>query len=444
MTDWLDKPSPQALGAERSLLGGLMQDATLMLDVGRVVRAADFYRPEHGLLFRLLQQMVGSGVAVDIVTVGERILRGEGPERYGGAAYVVQLPDHCPSTGALMTYALDVREKADLRRLIDAAIDTVNRAFDGAESPIQLASGLSARVMAVAHAGGNRELWTFRDAFEDWRDHQTDVDLGSAAPPLATGYSVLDQQLPGGGLAGSKCVVVGGRPGSGKTGWTLGVVTRWAMLGRAGVFGCEEGRESMVRRALQVAGNFPQQELTDTDPMDPELSEYGTKLDGLHLLDRPTFGVEDLDRAAAFVEATRGRCSFIVADYIQRMHHKRERGESPNVYIGRTARDLLALGKKYGCVVFILSQLNREVEKRSPRKGPRTAWWQHHGLPTLGDLKESGEIEAVADLIVMPVNGPMYGDDDDLGALVVPKNREGEVGVLPLRWVGPLATYKEV
>lgn len=442
MTSWLDKPAPQAIASERALLGGLLQDGDRVLEIVRLVTPEAFYRRDHGALFRLIVTMAGAGVAVDLVTVSDYAMRGGEPERYGGLAYIAELPEHCPSTANLAHYAQVVREKHQLRTLIERTIGVVESAYDHDGSPAPLVTRLTSELQALVSNDGKREVWSFDDAYEDWAQTRDAVELGAEEPPLATGFHDLDQLLLG-GLPPSHCTVLGGRPGAGKTGLALAWVVRWALAGRAGVFALEEGRQAMVARALQVAHAMSAEQLLEVDPFDPEFRGTARLMRALQLLDRPSVSVDDVDRAAALTEAVHGRCSFIVVDYLQRMNHRRERGESPATYIGRTAKDLLALAKKYGARLVILSQLNREVEKRAARRGPRTAWWERHAMPQASDLRESGEIEAVADLILCPVNGPQYGEDADLGALVIAKNRRGPTGVLPATWCGPQATYRD-
>ena len=112
------KPFPHAVEAERALLGGLIQEPDRIPEMAELVMPGDFYRPDHGALFTLLQEMYNRSEPIDMVTVPERIGREGKQDKFGGIAYVVELPDHVPSTSNLQHYAGVVREKALLRDLI--------------------------------------------------------------------------------------------------------------------------------------------------------------------------------------------------------------------------------------------------------------------------------------------------------------------------------------
>src|SRR5688572_18108507 len=143
------RPTPQAVEAERALLGGLMQDPRLVAEIQEHLRPEDFYRPEHEALFRLLGEMQSRGESLDMVTVPERIARDGKQDRYGGVAYVVELPDQVPPSRNLPHYARVIKDKSLLRDLIKAADQLSDKAYTQPDDVMLLLEGATNDISSI-------------------------------------------------------------------------------------------------------------------------------------------------------------------------------------------------------------------------------------------------------------------------------------------------------
>jgi replicative DNA helicase len=438
---------PQSVEAERSLLGGLMVDPVQLAEVARKVAPPDFYRPEHQKLFELLLTMQAAGRGIDLVTVAAEVMKGTGADRFGGAGYVAELPEHCPSTANLPHYAALVLE-ASLHRRILTVLDTMkDRVTEGLTEPAEVVHEAVARLTEGGlRDGAERTTWTAVETHAEWVERRRQEAAGTAvARYVPTGFVELDVCLTGGGLAGGQLVLVGGRPGMGKTGFALACAVDMALAGHVVLFvTLEQSHEEMWARAMSTLTGVGTGDLDVTDPTDPGIADASRRLGSLVFLDVAKAGVREVDHEAARVRARFGKLHAIFIDYVQLMKHDQRHGETPATYIGRTSTGLKQLARKLGTPVVLLSQLNREVEKREgARVKDASTWWESVPLPRPSDLLASGQLEADADVILFPVSGAGYQlEDRQLGAVVVAKQRNGPTGVFPLAWDAGSATYR--
>lgn len=447
VTVQLDQPDPKAVEAERALLGGLLQEPNELVEVCRTLRPDDFYRPEHGALYALLLAMQAKGEPIDMITVADRMIRGGRMERFGGPAYVAELPEHAPSTANLDYYARIIVRKAQLRQMIATCLDLANRAYSDDGDLSLLASGGAVQLTEIgSRVSAKQALWTMEELGVEYEQDAGGEELGSVAPPLGYGLgSQLDEMLNG-GAQGGELVVIGGRPGMGKTGFAIGRLVHWARMGRGVLLASiEQRRKEIHLRNLAVALGQTTAEIKSWPADDAERRGCERDMVTLQVFDHSRPTMKEIEAQAARVQARWGKCAAIAIDYLKLVNHERERGDRPDQYIGRSAEQAKQLARKFDCPVLLLAQLNRKGEELKPsrRKSKGTAWWDKVALPEDSHLRDSGDIEAHADVILFPVSGAGYDlPDPGLGAVKVAKNRNGKTGVVPLRWDGPCATYR--
>ena len=448
----MDHPTPAAVDAERALLGGILMDGRELVELSRTVRPEDFYRPEHGALFRLLQVMQATGAGTDLVSVCEKLVRSEdNGSRYGGMAYVAELPEHLPSTGSLAYYAERVVCLSQARAMIAATMQAVEE-LHVADDPSRVASLAAGRLVELAaRSQAKRTTWSMTELHQDWQQGQDDVEAGCVPDPLPTGIGQLDKLLTGGGLHPGQLVVVGGQPGMGKTGLALAVATHVAAMGRPVAFqSIEQPQSEIFLRALAVrleedTGVLSQQP-SDDEPIARASDELGT----LYVTHLPGQTMRQVELEVARVVARAGACKLVVIDHLHMVHHEKERDELVSTYVGRSAQQAKEIATKFQVPVMLLAQMNRGINARTapPKKDRRTDdWWEGVALPIAGDLRDSGTIEAMADVILFPVNAVGCKSvrdpgDEELGAIVIAKQRNGPTGVVPVQWHGKCATYR--
>ncbi|HHO50544.1 MAG TPA: replicative DNA helicase [Deltaproteobacteria bacterium] len=213
--DLLDRPFPQAIEAERALLGGLLQQPDQLSTVGEAVQPDDFYRPEHGALLKLLLEMHGRGESIDLVTVSDRITREGQAQRFGGVAYVVELPEHVPSTANLPHYAEVIKDKSTLRELIRAARELAEQAYLQPEDVSQLVEQ-AAKDFTGLGRGGSRRSWRQISLIVDEELLRIEKlsERGGTTTGATTGFVDLDKKLAG--LQPTDLLILAARPAMGK------------------------------------------------------------------------------------------------------------------------------------------------------------------------------------------------------------------------------------
>jgi replicative DNA helicase len=435
--DWLDRPSPQAVEAERALLGGLLQAPDELVRVAEAVRPEDFYRPEHGALYRLLGEMQARGESIDLVTVAERITRGDQADRYGGVGYVAELPEHVPSTANLGHYADVIREKAALRDLIKVSVDLANQAYAQPDDVSQLIDK-AARDMAAIGGGPGRKAWIQISEIVDQELMRIEklAERGGTTTGLTTGFADLDKKLAG--LHPTDLLILAARPAMGKTALALNVAQNVALMENVpvGVFSLEMGRGQLVTRMLCCHGLVDAGKVRtgtlETDDWDRFLdaSEYLRK-SRILIDDTPGLSITDLRARARRLKVEHPDLGLIVLDYLQLMRGDDARAPREQ-QISAISRGLKALAKDLHCPVMALSQLNRGVESRQDKR------------PLVSDLRESGAIEQDADVIMFIYRDEYYNPeslDKGLAEVIIAKQRNGPTGTVKLAFQGQFTRF---
>lgn len=430
-------PFPQAIEAERALLGGLIVEPIHLDDVAQLVRAEDFYRPDHAAIYKLLQEMNLREEPIDMVTVPERIGRDGQVDRFGGMSYVLQLPDHVPSTANLPHYASVIREKALLRNLIKLGQQTAQSAFAAPEA----IGTLVERAMRGLQDIGEQ------DASRTW--HQVSVvvdeeviriqelcDSDAGVTGITTGFADLNEKLAG--LQPTDLLILAARPAMGKTALALNIAQNAALIDGCGVgiFSLEMSRGQLVTRMLCCharveaggvrTGRLKEDEWTRLLDASEQLRRSKLFID-----DTPGLTIEELRLRAKRLKAACPDLGLIVIDYLQLMQGLDPRS-SRQQQISEISRGLKILAKDLVVPVLALSQLNRAVEQRAEKR------------PMVSDLRESGAIEQDADVIMFIYRDEVYNPETTekgIAEVIIGKQRNGPTGTVKLVFQGKFARF---
>lgn len=431
-----------AVESERALLGGLILQASELPQIRGMVKPADFYRPEHGALFGLLCDMEDDGGGIDLVSVSERVLRGGRAERYGGSGYVAELPEHAPATTNLPHYAEVIAEWSARRTLWSMGHDIVARAEGSEELDTVLADSVS-RITSVALPGRGRAVW-LGEATKRTIDEAERVEKGEVVR-IPTCFRDLDALLAGGGLRPGHLIILGGRPSMGKSALGQNIVERLAKREfTTGVFSMEMDQEEWSSRALAAQSRIKLDVISAPklwsypNPQDPARRPYWDAIVDAEaeiakwpiLLDtRPGLTIEQIS-----AEARRWKhqhnVRLILVDYLGMMPSPLGLKQEGT---GRNALGLKDLAKELRIPIILLCQLNRKSAERTEKE------------PVTTDLRDSGEIEQHADVIIF-VHRPHYYDhtaDRRQAKILVPKQRGGQTGELELEWYGEVQLFTD-
>jgi replicative DNA helicase len=433
-----ERVPPHNLEAEESLLGSMMlsgEAIAAVTDVG--LRTEDFYKRAHRLIFDALTGLYAKGEPVDAITTVEEMRRLGTIEDAGGALFIHHLVETVGTTASAGHYAKIVTEHALLRRLISAAGDIIQGAYDVPRDPAAFAD-LAEGLVYGAHRGHEKDEIVALSSLV----HQSMEDLErlherTGLVGLATGFRDLDELLQG--LQKGNLVVVAARPGIGKSSFVTNVARNVAVDAGAPVamFSLEMSRMEIGMRLLCAEARVPQDKVRRAMVA---AEDWGRIVEAAETLDRAPIWVVDsgnvtiLDiRSKARKLAARSEgLGLIIVDYLQLMT-SHQRVDNRQQEVAEISRSLKLLAKELEVPVIAVSQLNRDPEKRTDKR------------PQLADLRESGSIEQDSDVVMFIHREDVYNRDDPalkgVADLIVAKHRNGPTDTVRLTFRPDLTQF---
>jgi replicative DNA helicase len=423
--DVLRRLPPQSLEAEESVLGGVLLDNTAIDRVLEFVRPDDFYREAHRRIFRAMLALAERNEPADLVTLAETLRQRGELQDVGGASYLAELAERVPTAANVAHYARIVREKAILRSLIATATEIATKGYEDSRNVKDLLDRAEQSIFAISE----REV---KPAFVRMDALMTDTfkiveklhQQKQAVTGVTTGFADLDRLTAG--LQPSDLIIIAARPSMGKTAFALNIAANAALRAGTGVavFSLEMSKEQLALRMLCCESRVDLSRVR-TGHLAP--GELGDLAKSAHVLvttpiyidDSPAITVLELRaKARRLWRDPQSKLGLIVVDYLQLMRSS-EGKDSREQEISEISRSLKALAKELQVPVIALSQLNRQVESRSP------------AVPRLSDLRESGAIEQDADVIMFIYRDDVYNENSDragLADIIVAKQRNGPIG----------------
>lgn len=415
---------PQDLEAEESVLGAMLLSTEAIGVAVEILTAADFYKPGHGHVFTAICGLFGRGEPADPVTVADELRRSDLLDHIGGSGTLIALQAATPSTGNAGRYARIVEELALLRRLIAVGAEISEIGWQLPEDVTAAVDQAEALVYRVAEHRVTNTTSPIGQLITGALDHlDALLNRGDAITGVPTGFIDLDDLLSG--LQPSQLIVLGGRPGSGKTAWALNVAAHAAMTAHRPtlVFSLEMSKLELTNRLLCAEGRIDSARmrngrLRETDW--PRLSAAAGRLQvaPLHIDDNPLVTVMDIRAKARRLRGEVGELGLVVVDYIQLMTG-RHNAETRQVEIAEISRGLKLLARELNCPVLALSQLSRNLEQRADKR------------PMLSDLRESGALEQDADVVIFLYRDELYhpdSPDKGVAEIILAKHRGGQLG----------------
>jgi replicative DNA helicase len=257
---------------------------------------------------------------------------------------------------------------------------------------------------------------------------------GTTQPGIPTGIASLDQLL-GGGFKPGKQVIIAARPSVGKSSLAEQLCINLARAGYpAAMFSQEMGKDELADRAAANIGRIALDRLLSGQLEQQEWSRLTEAIEvmrclPLHFDDQPSLTLSDISGKARMLKRQHG-IRLIVIDYLQ-LCAAGKAVDSRHHQIEEMSRGLKNLARELDITIVTLSQLNRDVEKRTS------------GRPILSDLKESGAIEEDADVVILLSRYSTGPQGANVIACDVPKNRQGRVGELALSFEGMYQQWQE-
>jgi replicative DNA helicase len=433
---------PHSIEAEQSVLGGLLLDNGAWDRAGDLLTDSDFYRYEHKAIYRAIGDLVAATKPADVITVYEQ-LQGVGKaEECGGIAYLNALAQSVPSAANLRRYAEIVRDRAVLRKLIEASDEIATAAFNPQGRSVgQILDEAESRVFQIGEEGQRTKqgFQSMDQLVVALIDRVTELHENGAedVTGVRTGFYDMDRMTAG--LQPGDLIVLAARPSMGKTAFALNIAENVAVQEGLPVvvFSMEMGASQLALRMVGSLGRIDQSHLRTGRLTDDEWGRLSDAVDRLKsasvfIDETPALNPAEL-RARARRQARQcGRLGLIVVDYLQLMSGSSSSDENRATELGEISRGLKALAKELQCPVMALSQLNRSVESRNDKR------------PMMSDLRESGAIEQDADVIMFIYRDDYYNKESKepgVAEVILGKQRNGPVGTVKLTFLKPLTRF---
>jgi replicative DNA helicase len=438
------KLPPNSIEAEQSVLGALLLSADGWDSVAEEVAVADFYRPDHRMIFRQIAKLAEAAEPVDVITVADKLTANGELDAAGGLSYLAELAGNTPSASNIRAYAQVVKERSSLRNLIEAAQEIAESGFSPeGRTSTQLIDEAEHRIMQIseqgAKSGGPQEvnplLKSTLARIEELFNSDGDIT------GITTGFSDLNDMTSG--LQPSDLVIVAGRPSMGKTSFAMNLVEN-AVLAEGQkkpivVFSMEMPAESLMIRLLSSIGRIDQTRIRNgkLEQEDwPKLSTAVNKLKDVPLFidDTAALSPTEVRSRSRKIAREHDGIGMIMIDYMQLMQIAGST-EGRTAEISEISRSLKAIAKEFECPVVALSQLNRSLEQRPNKR------------PVNSDLRESGAIEQDADVIMFIYRDEVYNEDSpDKGVaeIIIGKQRNGPIGTCRLAFIGQFTRFENL
>lgn len=431
-----EKIPPQDLVAEQSVIGSMLLEKNAVVKAVEFLQPDSFYRDAHRLIYETILDLFDRGEPIDLVTVTNDLRKMGRLEQIGGSVYVADLINSVPTAANVDYYAKIVAEKATLRRLIEAGTRIVRDCFEAAEDVDQIVDNAEKRIFEIALKRvreGFIKIDSVIKGVLDRIDSLYDKKEGLTGTP--TGYPDLDQLTAG--FQNSDLIIIAARPSVGKTAFALNIAQNVAIKHKipVAIFSLEMSKEALAQRILCSEAEVDANKLKTASLSDTGWKKLTRALG--RLSEAPVFIDDSATMTATEIRAKARRLKIehglglVIIDYLQLMRG-RARVENRVQEISEIARSLKTLARELDVPVVALSQLSRAIEQRTDR------------MPRLSDLRESGEIEQTADLVMFIHRDDYYNPQSDRGnvaEIIIAKQRNGPIGTIELVFRKEIAKF---
>ena len=426
--------------AEQSVLGAVLLDSSCMDRVAEILpRPEYFYQSNNGIIYAVMLEMFTIGQPIDFVTVLEKLKETDGFDEASGKTYLLQLAQLVPSISNVESYAKIVRDKYDIRTLITTARDIIEEASEGTSDAATLLDSAEQKIFDIRRGKNMQGLQRIDEIIIQTFDrldllNSPDADLYKGVP---TGIKELDDTITG--LNRSDLILLGARPGMGKTSFALNIARHAAIKANKKVafFSLEMSKEQLASRLLSTEALVDGTKLRTGKLNEDEwihLIEAGDILSKTQMYfdDNPTITVGEMKAKIRRLKDV----DLVIVDYLQLMNAS-GRIDNRVQEISSITRNMKIMAKELNIPVLMLSQLARDSEKRTNHR------------PVLSDLRDSGSIEQDADIVLFLYREDYYQDsetpnenqDRNSGECIIAKNRHGETKTIPLHWQGEFMRF---
>ena len=434
--DELIRKLPFSMPAEQSLLGAILIDPESLNEVAALMNGDDFYLGEHKQIYLAMQELFLANREIDVVTLIDMLVTKGVYDKSGGEDYIRTLTEAVPDALNIKDYARIVKEKSVLRQLIAASSEISESAYSEQEEVTSIIDHAESLIFNIAQGRDTKGFRHIREVLQDVYSHLQELRTNAEATQgTKTGFSALDRVLAG--MGKSDLVLVGARPGMGKTSFALNIATNVAkQTGKAVcIFSLEMSAEQLVNRVLSSEALVNSYALR-TGELTPEdwehLAVASGQLSGCDILIDDTSGMTVTAMKAKLRRVK--NLGMVVIDYLGLMQGDKH-NDNRVQEVSEISRSLKIMAKELMVPVVCCAQLSRGPESRTDKK------------PMLSDLRDSGAIEQDADTVIFLYRSEYYktGEATDqntsIAEVIIAKNRHGSTGTVNMGWNGQFTKF---
>jgi replicative DNA helicase len=426
-----ERSVPFDLIAERSVLGSILLERDAILAVSDQIQPADFYLERHGHVYAAMLACLARREPPDLTTVAGELRRQEQLEMVGGLSFLGELLSESPTAVHVEYYAAAVARTATLRRLIEAGGRITALGYDERGELDTTLDRAEQTLFAVSQRQRGADFVPLNAVVQQYFDA---AQADAAEQVVPTGLLDLDRRLNG-GLRPGQLALLAARPGLGKSGLAMSIAYHLGVRQRrgVGVVSLEMSRGELLQRLIAIhTGVDTRQVEARTRRGDPAMVDALAAIADapIAIEDSAMLTVMDVRSKARRLAAVRP-LELLIVDYLQLLI-----GDTPSNSrvdeVSRISRQLKLLARELGCPVLALSQLSREVEKRTSK------------VPQLSDLRDSGSLEQDADIVLFIYREEAYVEQSEQcgkAELHVAKQRNGPLGVVGVRFDAPTTRF---
>jgi replicative DNA helicase len=436
----LDRLPPQNIEAEQSVLGAVLLENEAIGTVIEHLTPNDFYKEAHKKIFIAMLELYEKNEPIDLITLTELLSRKEQLEAIGGASYLSAIVSLVPTSANARYHAKIVKEKAILRNLIITSTEIITFSYDAEQDVHELLDLAETKIFNISEKAVRQTYVHIKNVVKDTIELVDKLfDKKERITGLATGFDELDEATTG--FHPGDLIVIGARPGMGKTAFCLNMVAHTAVEDKnpVAVFSLEMTKEQLVLRMLcseaEVDSKAVRSGYHSKEDYRKLVNAAGRLSEAPIYIDDSFNSILDIRAKARRLKAEHG-LGLVVVDYLQLMSGVGSFTAREQV-ISDISRSLKALAKDLSVPVIVISQLNRGCELRGDKKNP-----------IIADLRESGAIEQDADTILFLYRDEYYKKQDSqkkgMAELDIAKQRNGPTKVIELAFMEKYTKFKNL
>ncbi len=433
---------PHHVVAEKSVLGAVLLDERHLhaLLIDEQLRPEHFYRPEHRAVYGAMLDLYNTDRKIDHVTVAERLQQNGELDQIGGAAMIEELAAWVPATGHAAEYGRIVREQFQMRSLLDVNQKSISAIQNREASAKELLEQTEKMVLEISSDQRQRTIRPIEAILDEETERlQIRSTQKSALTGTPSGFRDLDDKT--GGFQKGNLIILAARPSMGKSALVCNIAENAALAGYpVALFSLEMSESELAQRFVASQSGTKGDDLRrgrDLERRWPKILDACRRLGEAPLFvdDSSDTGVLEMrakSRRLHHQLVDKGGLGLIIIDYLQLMRHE-GRVESRVEQVGQISRGLKSLARELQVPVIALSQLSRGVEQRAGDK-----------KPILSDLRESGQIEQDADLVMFIYRDEYYNKESTRAGeadIIIAKHRNGAVGEITLTFRGDFPKF---